>query len=36
MTHVMRWLGAARRGHDVALSHVVQREAFGRRSATSA
>ncbi|ORV54075.1 acyl-CoA dehydrogenase [Mycolicibacter engbaekii] len=29
MTHVMRWLGAARRGHDTALSHVVQRQAFG-------
>ncbi|MET0452181.1 MAG: acyl-CoA dehydrogenase family protein [Mycobacterium sp.] len=31
MTHVMRWLGAARRGHDVALAHVAQREAFGGR-----
>lgn len=29
MTHVMRWLGAARRGHDIALSHVGSREAFG-------
>jgi acyl-CoA dehydrogenase len=29
MTHVMRWLGAARRGHDVALNHVISREAFG-------
>lgn len=29
MTHVMRWLGAARRGHDTALSHVVTRQAFG-------
>ncbi|CAJ1493227.1 acyl-CoA dehydrogenase family protein [[Mycobacterium] kokjensenii] len=29
MTHVMRWLGAARRGHDTALAHVVQRQAFG-------
>ncbi|WP_409436054.1 acyl-CoA dehydrogenase family protein [Mycobacterium sp. SMC-14] len=29
MTHVMRWLGAARRGHDTALSHVVERQAFG-------
>lgn len=29
MTHVMRWLGAARRGHDTALSHVVRRQAFG-------
>jgi alkylation response protein AidB-like acyl-CoA dehydrogenase len=31
MTHVMRWLGAARRGHDVALRHVAGREAFGSR-----
>jgi acyl-CoA dehydrogenase len=31
MTHVMRWLGAARRGHDVALRHVSEREAFGSR-----
>lgn len=29
MTHVMRWLGAARRGHDTALAHVVERQAFG-------
>lgn len=29
MTHVMRWLGAARRGHDTALAHVVGRQAFG-------
>ncbi|MEO6794760.1 MAG: acyl-CoA dehydrogenase family protein [Mycobacterium sp.] len=29
MTHVMRWLGAALRGHDTALSHVVERQAFG-------
>jgi alkylation response protein AidB-like acyl-CoA dehydrogenase len=29
MTHVMRWLGAARRGHDTALAHVVGRRAFG-------
>ncbi|WP_197382151.1 acyl-CoA dehydrogenase family protein [Mycolicibacterium mengxianglii] len=29
MTHVMRWLGAARRGHDIAVSHVAQREGFG-------
>ncbi len=29
MTHVMRWLGAARRGHDVAVAHVAQREGFG-------
>ncbi|RAV02465.1 acyl-CoA dehydrogenase family protein [Mycolicibacter senuensis] len=29
MTHVMRWLGAARRGHDTALAHVVERQGFG-------
>jgi acyl-CoA dehydrogenase len=33
MTHVMRWLGAARRGHDIALQHVVGRNAFGSRLA---
>ncbi|MCX4099187.1 acyl-CoA dehydrogenase family protein [Nocardia sp. alder85J] len=31
MTHVMRWLGAARRAHDVAVDHVAQREGFGGR-----
>ncbi|WP_328354788.1 acyl-CoA dehydrogenase family protein [Mycobacterium sp. NBC_00419] len=31
MTHVMRWLGAARRAHDVALDYVANREAFGSR-----
>ncbi|MFC7449030.1 acyl-CoA dehydrogenase family protein [Rhodococcus daqingensis] len=31
MTHVMRWLGAARRGHDVAVARVAQREGFGSR-----
>ena len=31
MTHVMRWLGAARRAHDVAVDYVAQREAFGAR-----
>lgn len=31
MTHVMRWLGAARRGHDVAVTQVAQREGFGSR-----
>ncbi|TGD86562.1 acyl-CoA dehydrogenase family protein [Mycolicibacterium sp. CH28] len=31
MTHVMRWLGAARRAHDVALDYVASREAFGAR-----
>jgi acyl-CoA dehydrogenase len=33
LTHCMRWLGAARRAHDIALGHVVQREAFGSRLA---
>jgi len=31
MTHVMRWLGAARRAHEVAVASVVQRQAFGSR-----
>ncbi|MGW6695733.1 acyl-CoA dehydrogenase family protein [Rhodococcus sp. NPDC054953] len=31
MTHVMRWLGAARRGHDVAVDYVARREGFGAR-----
>lgn len=35
MTHVMRWLGAARRGHDVALRSVSEREAFGAKLAES-
>ncbi|WP_168706546.1 acyl-CoA dehydrogenase family protein [Gordonia paraffinivorans] len=29
MTHVMRWLGAAKRCHDVALDYVSRREGFG-------
>lgn len=33
MTHVMRWTGAARRAHEVAVQHVVRREAFGSRMA---
>lgn len=33
MTHVMRWMGAARRAHDVALRYVSEREAFGSRLA---
>lgn len=33
MTHVMRWLGAARRAHEVAVGHVANREAFGGRLA---
>ncbi|MCX5044791.1 acyl-CoA dehydrogenase family protein [Aldersonia sp. NBC_00410] len=31
MTHVMRWLGAARRAHDVAVDLVADREAFGAK-----
>lgn len=33
MTHVMRWLGAARRAHDVAAAHVVGRAGFGGKLA---
>lgn len=33
MTHVMRWTGAARRTHDVAVRYVVSRQAFGARLA---
>ncbi|MFC8045406.1 acyl-CoA dehydrogenase family protein [Nocardia sp. NPDC057353] len=29
MTHVMRWLGAARRAHDIAVAHVARRRGFG-------
>ena len=29
MTHVMRWLGAATRCHDVAVDYVSRREGFG-------
>jgi acyl-CoA dehydrogenase len=31
LTHCMRWLGAARRAHDIALTRAVDRELFGRR-----
>jgi alkylation response protein AidB-like acyl-CoA dehydrogenase len=31
MTHVMRWSGAARRAHEIAVAHVAQRMAFGSR-----
>jgi acyl-CoA dehydrogenase len=31
MTHVMRWLGAAQRAHEVAVRHVAGRELFGSR-----
>lgn len=33
MTHVMRWTGAARRAHEVAVRHVAGRQAFGSRLA---
>ncbi len=29
LTHCMRWLGAARRAHDVAVSYAQKRHAFG-------
>lgn len=31
MTHVMRWLGAARRAHEVAVRYAADRSAFGAR-----
>lgn len=31
LTHCMRWLGAARRAHDIAIAYARQREAFGKR-----
>lgn len=31
MTHVMRWTGAVRRAHEVAVAYVAGREAFGSR-----
>lgn len=31
LTHCMRWLGIARRAHDIALDRANQREAFGQR-----
>jgi alkylation response protein AidB-like acyl-CoA dehydrogenase len=30
LTHCMRWLGAARRAHDVATAYARERHAFGR------
>jgi acyl-CoA dehydrogenase len=30
LTHCMRWLGQARRAHDVALAYARQRRAFGK------
>jgi acyl-CoA dehydrogenase len=31
LTHCMRWLGAARRAHEIALDRSVHRELFGHR-----
>ena len=33
LTHCMRWLGIARRAHEIALDRAAQREAFGSRLA---
>lgn len=33
LTHCMRWLGAARRAHDIAMRHALSREIFGARLA---
>lgn len=30
LTHCMRWLGQARRAHDIALNYVSRRHAFGK------
>ena len=30
LTHCMRWLGAARRAHDVACEHARRRQSFGK------
>ena len=30
LTHCMRWLGAARRAHDIALRYAAKRKAFGK------
>ncbi|MET4578741.1 acyl-CoA dehydrogenase family protein [Ottowia thiooxydans] len=30
LTHCMRWLGQARRAHDIALNYVSRRQAFGK------
>lgn len=30
LTHCMRWLGQARRAHDIATAHARRRQAFGR------
>jgi acyl-CoA dehydrogenase len=31
LTHCMRWLGAARRAHDIALAYAGKRSVFGQR-----
>jgi acyl-CoA dehydrogenase len=31
LTHCMRWLGAARRAHDVAVDYARERHAFGKK-----
>jgi acyl-CoA dehydrogenase len=31
LTHCMRWLGAVRRAHDIAVDYARRREAFGKR-----
>ena len=31
LTHCMRWLGAVRRAHDVAVDYAKRRQAFGKR-----
>jgi acyl-CoA dehydrogenase len=31
LTHCMRWLGAVRRAHDLAVDYARRREAFGKR-----
>jgi acyl-CoA dehydrogenase len=33
LTHCMRWLGIARRAHEIALDRAAEREAFGSRLA---
>ncbi len=30
LTHCMRWLGSARRAHDIAVAHARERHAFGK------
>lgn len=30
LTHCMRWLGQARRAHDIAVAYAVRRQAFGK------